>query len=195
MLFADRIDLFVMKSGAGEEKKLDSEDASIETHELMEEWSFLGPQFCEDSSSRSSTDSRASISKAESLLRDFQKECKKLYKPRCPANREENWTLKKKFDENPMTFWGDTLSIAKYGDRLVDFATWVFIVRPSSASPERTFSRMKFMVSPRRSSITADHTDMRLAVASLLPQKRKLQELMKDASIKRNALFKKLRKG
>ena len=74
MLFADRIDLHAMKSGAEEEKKVDSEVASIETHDRMEEWSFLGPQFCEDSTSRSSTDSRASVSKAESLLRDFQKE-------------------------------------------------------------------------------------------------------------------------
>ena len=79
--------------------------------------------------------------------------------------------------ENPMIYWGDTLSVAKYGDLLVEFATWVFSVRPSSASPERTFSRMKFMVSPRRSAITAAHTDMRLAVASLLPQKKKIRRI------------------
>ena len=71
MLFADRIDLHAMKSRAEEEKKVDSEVASIETHDRMEEFSFLGPQFCENSTLRSSTDSRASISKAESLLRDF----------------------------------------------------------------------------------------------------------------------------
>ena len=88
-----------------------------------------------------------------------------------------------------MIYWGDMLSVTKYGHLLVEFATWVFSVRPSSASPERTFSRMKFMVSPRRSAITAAHTDMRLAVASLLPQKRKLEELMKDASLKSNGLF------
>ena len=62
--------------------------------------------------------------------------------------------------------------------------------KPASASPERVFSHMKYLVSARRSSITAPNTDMRLTVASLLPMKRKLEDLMNQRSLKKAMLFK-----
>ena len=89
-----------------------------------------------------------------------------------------------------MTFWSDDSKVSKFDKGLVEFATWVYSVRPASVSPERTFSHMKYLVSSRRSCITAKNTDLRLTVASLLPQKRKLQEVMEVRSLKRAMLFK-----
>ena len=80
--------------------------------------------------------------------------------------------------------------MAKFDKRLVAFATWVFSVKPASSSPERVFSHMKYLVSARRSRITAHNTDMRLTVASLLPKKRQLEDAMHERSLKRANLFK-----
>ena len=194
MLFADRIYLQETKALDGDEGESKIESSSQESGEqmdLMEEMSFLGPLLGDDSQSRSSIASIPSVDIAKTFLRHYQKEYRQLYKRRTSTeNRMRNYTLKKKYDANPMTYWGDAQAVAIYDEQLVQFATQVHSVRPASASPERTFSHMKYLVSARRSSITARNTDMRLTVASLLPQKRKLEEEMKYRSLKRAMLFK-----
>ena len=89
-----------------------------------------------------------------------------------------------------MDYWADGTAVARYDRRLVAFATWVYSVKPASATPERVFSHMKYLISARRSRITAATTDMRLTVASLLPLKRKLEEVLDERSLKRPMLFK-----
>ena len=53
-----------------------------------------------------------------------------------------NYSLKKEYDANPMTYWGDAQAVAIYDQRLVEFVTLVYSVKPASVSAERTFSHM-----------------------------------------------------
>ena len=73
---------------------------------------------------------------------------------------------------------------------LVEFAHHVHSIQYSSASSEREFSRMGWMISPRRASITAANADKRLALANLLPMKRKLEKEMDVGNFKKRNLFK-----
>ena len=184
MLFADRINM-EDNDKSGEEKS----DGENEFQEEIEEMSFLGPQLEEDS--LSSIESRPSLSKALKLLESYRKGYKQVYKRRLNSeNRKINYILKKEYDDNPMKYWGDATAVARYDKKLVEFSTWVYSVKSASASPERVFSQMKYLVSARRSSITAQNTDMRLTVASLLPLKRKLEDVMNSRSLKRAMVFK-----
>ena len=56
-------------------------------------------------------------------------------------------------------------------------------------APEREFSRLGWMVSKRRASITAENTDKRLTLGCLLPMKRKLECLLETRKIKKQNLF------
>ena len=58
----------------------------------------------------------------------------------------------------------------------------------ASTNCERAFSRMGWMVSARRASITATNADKRLTLCNQLPQKRRLLELCRERKIKRTKL-------
>ena len=127
MLFADRIYLQETKALDGDEGESKIESSSQESGEqmdLMEEMSFLGPLLGDDSQSRSSIASIPSVDIAKTFLRHYQKEYRQLYKRRTSTeNRMRNYTLKKKYDANPMTYWGDAQAVAIYDEQLVQFAT------------------------------------------------------------------------
>ena len=59
-----------------------------------------------------------------------------------------------------------------------------------SAGPEREFSRMGYLLSSRRSRYTPSHTNKRLTLANLIPQKRRLERLLTVRKIKKIKLFK-----
>ena len=46
-----------------------------------------------------------------------------------------------------------------------------------------------YMVTPRRSSYTASNTNKRLTLANLLPQKRRLEDIMNRKNLKKSKLF------
>ena len=105
-------------------------------------------------------------------------------------NKKKNFSLKLKFDNNPRSsFWLEDALTSSLDPALKEFAIFVFSVISSSAAPERSFSIMKHMISARRSRYTGDNTDMRLTTKSLLPAKRKLENLLEQRQIKKNKLF------
>ena len=65
-------------------------------------------------------------------------------------------------------------------------------VKSSSANYERQFSRMVWMISKIRASITPANANMRLTVANQLPQKRRLLDLCDERKLKRSKLEKSL---
>ena len=99
----------------------------------------------------------------------------------------EGFTLR--YEMDPRVFWGNTKHTNILPKLLVEFALRVHSIRSSSACSEREFSRMGWMISQRRASITASNADMRLSLANLLPMKRKLENAMMKKNIKRINLF------
>ena len=75
------------------------------------------------------------------------------------------------------------------GPELVSFAVFIFSILAGSAGPEREFSRMGYMISPRRSSYTASNANKRLTLSNLIPQKRRLEIVMDERKIKKTKLF------
>ena len=75
------------------------------------------------------------------------------------------------------------------GPDLCSFATFIFSISAGSAGPEREFSRMGYMLSPRRSSYTASNTNKRLTLSNLLPQKRRFESDLAEKKVKKTKLF------
>ena len=100
------------------------------------------------------------------------------------ANREQNKQLKLRYDDDPRVFWNRTSTMAAFPDFFFKFSIFIFSVKSSSASCERTFSRMGWMVSGRRSSITSENVDKRLTLANQLPQRKRLLTMCDDRKIK-----------
>ena len=105
-------------------------------------------------------------------------------------NRLKNKTMKKKYDEDPRCFWNDREARDTSPLFLVSVAIFVFSILSSSASCERAFSRMGWMVANRRAAITADNADKRLALCNQLPQKRRLLELCREEKLSEQNLMK-----
>lgn len=74
-------------------------------------------------------------------------------------------------------------------DCLSRCANFVFSIKSFSVAPEREFSRMNWMVSERRSSITAENVDKRLTLGCILPLKRKLEIILKQRKVQKRNLF------
>ena len=106
-------------------------------------------------------------------------------------NLVHNEAVKERYDHNPLSFCCDSSLTNTLPGPLVDFAHYIFSIYSSSASPERVFSLMKDMVRTKRSSFTGANVDMRLTMRSLLPAKRKLENLLLERNIKKSKLFKK----
>ena len=75
------------------------------------------------------------------------------------------------------------------GISIRSFARYVFSILAGSSGPEREFSRMGYLLSSRRTRYTASNTNKRLALANLLPQKRKLEKIMSTRRLKKSKLF------
>ena len=100
-----------------------------------------------------------------------------------------NEALKAAYDSDPRLFWSDDTHSLNMGSKLVSFAGYIFSILAGSAGPEREFSRMGYLVSSRRSSYTPDNTNKRLTLANLLPQKRRLEDLLSSRKLKKCKLF------
>ena len=81
--------------------------------------------------------------------------------------------LKEKYDKDPRSFWTSPAA-TRLDENLVRTAHFVHSIRGASANAEREFNRMGWMISSRRSAITAEHAYQRLTMANQLPQKRLL---------------------
>ena len=66
---------------------------------------------------------------------------------------------------------------------------WVFSILAGSAGPEREFSRMGYLLTPRRSSYKSSNTNKRLTLANRIPQKRRLEIELNARNVKRRKLF------
>ena len=100
-----------------------------------------------------------------------------------------NEGLNVRYEKDPRVFWSNPKHANVLPKLLVEFALRVHSIRSSSACSEREFSRMGWMISQRRASITAANADMQLSLANLLPMKRKLENAMMKKNIKRMNLF------
>ena len=104
------------------------------------------------------------------------------------GNKLKNKNLKKKYDDDPRCFWNDADVRDTFPSFLVSTAIFIFSILSSSANCERAFSRMGWMVSDRRTAITANNADKRLTLCNQLPQKRRLLQVCKERKIKRTKL-------
>ena len=100
-------------------------------------------------------------------------------------NKRKNKTLKQKDDLDPRGFWNSDEVRDGLPSFLVEFAIFIFSLMSSSANSERAFSRMSWMISSRRSGITASNADKRLTLCNQIPQKRRLMDECKSRNIKR----------
>ena len=105
-------------------------------------------------------------------------------------NRLKNMKMNKnkKYDEDPRCFWNDREAWDTFPSFLVSIAIFVFSILSSSASCERSFSRMGLVVANRMAAITADNADKRLTLCNQLSRKRWLLELCRERKIKRTKL-------
>ena len=99
-----------------------------------------------------------------------------------------NKNKNKKYDEDPRCFWNDREARDTFPSFLVSIAIFVFSILSSSASCERSFSRMGLVVANGMASITADNADKRLTLCNQLSRKRWLLELCRERKIKRTKL-------
>ena len=103
-------------------------------------------------------------------------------------NKNHNKELKRQYDKSPLSFWSRRNATAHYPKFLVQFALFVHSVKPASANCEQQFSRMSWMISKRRASITPANANKRLTIANQLPQKRRLLDLCEERKVKRQRL-------
>jgi len=104
-------------------------------------------------------------------------------------NRRFNKDLVKKYNQDPRIFWSNPTHANSLPTELVSFAHFCHSVRSASANSEREFSRMRWMISPRRSAITSENADKRLTLENQLPQKRRLESQLREKGVKRQKLF------
>ena len=90
---------------------------------------------------------------------------------------------------DPRIFWNDSNHDAVMGSSLRAFALYILSILERSAGSEREFSRMGYLLSSRRTSYKASNTNKRLTLANLLPQKRRLEEIMNVRGLKKSKLF------
>ena len=127
---------------------------------------------------------------ARDMLDAYSNLDKKYVVNRGANNKKHNRELVQKYNDDPRkSFWLNSALTSQLKPELKDFANFIYSVISASASPERAFSIMKHIISSRRSSITGPNTDMRLTSQSLLPAKRKLEDLMESRKIKAAKLF------
>ena len=64
----------------------------------------------------------------------------------------------------------------------MSFAVFIISIFAGSVGPEREFSRMGYMITPRRSSYTASNAHKRLTatLSNLISQKRRLENVLDD---------------
>ena len=105
-------------------------------------------------------------------------------------NRLKNMKMNKnkKYDKDPRCLWNDREAWDTFPSFLVSIAIFVFSILSSSASCERSFSRMGLVVANRMAAITADNADKRLTLCNQLYRKRWLLELCRERKIKRTKL-------
>ena len=107
-----------------------------------------------------------------------------------PVNRKKILQMKEIYDQDPRTFWANPFHRSKMHSCLTEYALFLFLIRSSSASSEREFSRKAWMLSKRRSSYTTSNTNRMLTCGNLIPQKRRLQQELFKRKVKQRNLFK-----
>ena len=90
--------------------------------------------------------------------------------------------MKKKYDEDSRSFWNDCEARDTFTSFLVDVAIYVSSILSSSSNCERAFSRLEWMVANRRTAITADNAEKRMALCNQLPQKRRILDTKNQAN-------------
>jgi len=196
-------DLFLEFSGKQTESDIKQDESSNESFndepnleentsidQLMEDF---GPNLSDVRESQLPSDDQGR--QASKILDAYIEADKGYLKNVGKKQKRHNYDLKLMYDENPRdNFWLDSEKTAGFDPTLIAFAKYIFTIISASASPERTFSIMKHMISSRRSSITGANTDRRLTVRSLLPMKRKLEELVESKRASKAKRMKKVKK-
>ena len=95
--------------------------------------------------------------------------------------------MKKRYDFDPRVFWNRASTKTDFPEFLIIFSIFKFSLLVSSASCERTFSHMSWIVSERRSCITSENGDKRLKLANQLPQRKRLLGMCDSLKIKRRS--------
>ena len=90
---------------------------------------------------------------------------------------------------DPRVFWNNSDHAAVMGSYIRAFALFILSILAGSAGPEREFSRMGYLLSSEKTSYKASNTNKRLTLANLLPQKRRLEEIMNVRGLKKSKLF------
>ena len=127
---------------------------------------------------------------AEAAMKEYCNYHKGYPNHREPGNRAEILRIKELYDQDPRKFWINPLHRSKMHSCLVKYALFLYSIRSSSASSEREFSRMAWMLSKRRSSYTTSNTNRMLTCGNLIPQKRRLEQELVKRKVKRRNLFK-----
>ena len=149
----------------------------------------FGPDFglMQDLSSEMDVHSPARI--AEQVIQAYKCNKKGYVRNNTASNRAHNTNLIKNYENDPRVFWSNSANRCVLPKCIVLFALFCHSVRSSSASPEREFSRMGWMISSRRASVRPKNADKRLVMGNLLPQKRRLEIEMEKRNIKMKMLF------
>lgn len=150
---------------------------------------LLGPKFCTFEHMPSEINREAPHAQAASAMQRYTKYSKGYVKNDTPRNINFNEKLTLQYEKDPRVFWSNSKHVVILPKSLVEFAHNVHSIRSSPAFSEREFSRMGWMISPRRASITAANADKRLSLSNLLPMKRKLEKAMDAGNFKKRNLF------
>ena len=127
---------------------------------------------------------------ADDAIKKYSNHHKGYPNHREAVNREKILQMKQTYDQDPRTFWANPFHRSKMHSGLTEYALFLFSIRSSSASSEREFSRMAWMLSKRRSSYTTSNTNRMLTCGNLIPQKRRLQQELFKRKVKQRNLFK-----
>ena len=104
-------------------------------------------------------------------------------------NKKHNKKLSSSYLKNPKLLWVDVRLTSTLDVALIKYSLFIFSIRSGAVRCETEFSRMSWMISARRSSITAANANMRLTLTSILPQKRRLEHVMQSRNVKKSSLF------
>ena len=104
-------------------------------------------------------------------------------------NKRHNKNISSVYKKNPRKFWCDNRLMSNLSPVIIKYDIFIFSIRSGSVKCESEFSRMGWMISARRSSITSSNANKRLTMGNLLPRKRRLEKEIKVRKIKKQKLF------
>ena len=113
----------------------------------------------------------------------------KGYLKKTQANKQHNKSLTTKYRQDPRVFFTNEAVSAYLAAPLRKCALFVHSIKSSSASSEREFSRMGYMIAGRRGGYTPANVNKRLVTGNMLAQKRRLETTLQERKVKKSKLF------